>query len=82
MDERRTESRQRCLLSAKIEFNQRQSIIDCTIRDRARAGARLLLSALVEIPPEFDVAVTERQQRQRMRVVWRSSTQVGVAAVA
>ena len=79
MSERRDDARKRCLLSAKIEFNDRQSVMDCVVRDRSDKGMRIKLPSAARVPGEFDLHVVDRGQKHRMRVMWRVGDDIGLA---
>ena len=51
--ERRSIYRRRALKTGKIIFNDRQSVIDCVVRDESDAGARLKVGGVLGIPDEF-----------------------------
>ena len=78
MSERRGYARKRCLLSAKIEFNERQSIMDCVVRDRSDKGMRIKLPPPAPVPEEFDLHVVDSGQKYRMRAMWRVGDDIGL----
>jgi PilZ domain len=78
LSERRDRTRTRCLLGAKIEYNNRQSVMDCTIRDHSDGGMRIKLPQAAPLPAEFDLHVVDRGQKHRMRVKWRSGDDIGL----
>jgi hypothetical protein len=45
MNDRRRDNRNRTLLGGKIIFNNRQSVIDCIVRNRSDTGACLQLNS-------------------------------------
>src|SRR3954451_9413755 len=71
MAERRTDSRSRSFLGAKIVFNSRNSSMDCLIRNISPTGARLLLSSAVVIPDEFELQIPKQGRSFRARLAWR-----------
>lgn len=78
MDERRDNGRNRCLLGAKIEYNDRQSVMDCVVRDQSENGMRIRLPQAAPIPSEFDLHVVDRGEKLRMRIKWRSGDYIGL----
>jgi hypothetical protein len=76
--ERRKNSRQRTLKSEKIVFNNRASVIDCTIRNLTNAGAMLLVASTVGIPDSLDLLIETRRPLQACRVTWRRKEALGV----
>ena len=69
----------RCLLGAKIEFNEHKSIMDCVVRDQSEHGMRIKLPQAAPIPVEFDLHVLDRDQKHKMRVMWRAGDDIGLA---
>ena len=55
--ERRKAPRKRTLKSACVVFNDRHSVIDCTVRNLSANGALLLLPSIVGVPNEFEVCI-------------------------
>ncbi len=56
-NERRHDARRKTLKSAKIIFNQRQSVIDCFVRDLSETGAKLMLPDMIPIPKQFKLVL-------------------------
>jgi hypothetical protein len=77
-DERRGEARPRTLKSAKIVFNLRFSVIDCTVRNMSPHGAKLIVGQL-GIPDTFDLEFDGAVRA--CKVIWRKENEVGVAFV-
>ena len=50
---RRITNRQKTLKSAKIVFNNKQSVIDCFVRDLSDTGAKLQVADLLAVPKTF-----------------------------
>lgn len=82
MLERRRSNRDRCLLGAKIQYNDRRSVMDCVVRDRSSTGMRIRLPEAATIPYEFDLLIPDRGQMHSMRVVWRHGDQIGLSVRA
>lgn len=78
MTERRKEHRLRSYLGGQIAFNHRRSTMDCLVRDVSARGARLAFPGPVTTPDEFDLHIPHREERHRVRVVWRQEGVVGV----
>lgn len=77
--ERRANARQRRLNGAKIVFNNNSSVIDCTVRDLSRTGARLLVASPLGIPDWFDLRIDRNGTLYPSKVAWRSGKQIGVS---
>ena len=78
MTENRVKARRRTLKVGKIVFNERQSVIDCTIRNLSDAGACLELPAGVGFPTSFHFTVGVEGPVRPCKVRWRSRNRVGV----
>ena len=79
-DERRGEGRPRTLKSAKIVFNLRSSVIDCTVRNMSPHGAKLIVGTQLGIPETFDLEF-EGSSAHACKVRWRKENEIGVAFV-
>jgi hypothetical protein len=80
MEERRNMSRRRVLKGGKIVFNDRNSTIDCTVRNLSEGGALLLVETVIGIPDQFDLRISDGATHA-CRVVRRTPTQIGVEFV-
>jgi len=78
MAERRNDSRARSFLGAKIIFNNRNSSIECLIKNISDTGARLALSEAVIVPDEFELQIPKQGRSFRARLAWRRSDEFGV----
>ena len=76
MDERRNGARLRALKSGKIVFNNRWSIIDCTVRNLSDRGCCLQLGDPVGVPDRFELEVGP--SKRNCRVMWRKDNRIGV----
>jgi hypothetical protein len=60
MDEdgdRRSSKRRRTVLRGRVVFNNRSSVLDCTVRDLSDTGAQLTLADVSALPPDFDLEI-------------------------
>ena len=78
MREPRSETRRRCFLGARIAFNNRNSTLDCLIRDISVRGARLEVAKPDELPDAFDLEIPREGRRFRAEVVWRRGLSCGL----
>jgi PilZ domain len=78
MNETRNSGRVRAILGAQIIFNNRNSTLDCQIRNISQKGARLAFSSSVSIPQEFELSVPQRGRTYRARLRWRDAEGAGV----
>ena len=58
--DRRNSTRKRSLLNGRIVFNNRRSVIECTIRDISETGAKILFSHPTPIPAEFELDIPSK----------------------
>ncbi len=77
--EHRKVARQKALLRGKLYFNNRLSVVDCTIRDISEGGARLVYSEAVVTPDELELHIPQKNETVKVRIVWRRGYEVGVA---
>lgn len=75
--ERRSEPRPRALKGARLIFNHRASVINCTVRNLSSKGAKLIVESQVGIPNSFDLEFDEGTTRP-CRVIWRREGEIGV----
>lgn len=78
MDAPRTNERKRTMLGAQIIFNNRNSTLDCQVRNISPTGARLALSDTVALPEEFDLHVPQKGRTYRAKLRWRHNDSIGV----
>ena len=74
---RREQFRRTVLKGARIVFNDRQSTLECRVRDMTMDGARLDLSTAQLLPHEFELRVSGNPAR-RCGLRWARGTFVGV----
>jgi PilZ domain len=74
---RREQFRRTVLKGARIIFNERQSTLNCRVRDMTDGGARLDLSTQQLLPHEFDLQVSGSLTR-RCGLRWAHGNFVGV----
>ena len=65
---RRINDRRKTLKSAKIVFNNKQSVLDCFERDLSSTGAKLQLGDLVAIPRNFTLMLHDGSSHECERV--------------
>ncbi|MBV9246986.1 MAG: PAS-domain containing protein [Methylobacteriaceae bacterium] len=79
MKERRRAQRVRALRSAKIIFNNRQSVIDCAIRNLSDEGGCLQLQSQAGVPDVFDLRVDGEKRVRPCHLIWQSRDKVGIS---
>src|SRR5665213_148279 len=78
MTEARHNERVRTILGAQIIFNNKNSTLECQIRNISPTGARLVLSESVTLPEEFDINVPQKGRTYRARLRWRTPEGAGI----
>jgi hypothetical protein len=79
MGERRTSTRKKSFLRGRVMYNNRQSAMECLIRDVSEHGANLIFSDTASIPEVVELYIPQKDQTFRAHVQWRSGDEVGVA---
>jgi hypothetical protein len=74
---RREQFRRTVLKGARIVFNERQSTLNCRVRDMTDGGARLDLLTQQLLPHEFELQVSGSPTR-RCGLRWAHGNYVGV----
>jgi diguanylate cyclase (GGDEF)-like protein len=77
-EERRTQRRQRVLKPGKIIINGMNSVVDCTMRDVTREGARLRVHGHFFAPEQFDLLIVGSGAAKRVRLRWQNGKELGV----
>ncbi|MFC4172922.1 PilZ domain-containing protein [Microvirga sp. GCM10011540] len=77
-ERRRSNKRTRTLLEGRIIFNNRFSLIECTVRNISDSGAQISFAHPVEVPNEFDLEIPRRELSLKARVVWSNGKNYGV----
>jgi PilZ domain len=78
MDERRNAARRRCLLGARVVFNNRESTISCTVKNVSDSGALLVFGENNPFVPEAAELLLDNQRTMAAgHIVWRSQTKIG-----
>ena len=78
MDEKRKTPRRRVLKEGKIIFADGLRMLDCTIRDISKEGAKLLIASTVGIPQTFDLFEKSTGLVYPATVAWRQMDSLGV----
>lgn len=80
--ERRRAARSRTFIGGKVIFNQRQSTLDCTVRNLSEDGALLAFSGSVTLPELFELYCPLKRESRMVRSRWRDGDRIGVAFAA
>jgi hypothetical protein len=79
MEDRRRLPRLKSLLRGRVYFNNRNSTIECLVRDISALGARLAFADDVTIPDVIELYVPHKDQIYRSHTVWRHGSEAGIA---
>lgn len=79
MLDRRRHFRGRVYYGARIAFNNRNSTMDCLIRNFSERGARVELDNACMISDEVDLTVERKGLAFRARMIWRRDGEAGFA---
>jgi hypothetical protein len=77
--EQRRAPRLKTLLTGIIQFDDRKSTMDCTVRSLSAYGARIELSEAFRVPDAFDLVIPHHDQTHRAKVIWRRGDRAGLA---
>lgn len=78
MIEHRAAPRLRSLLKGQVIFNNKQSSVDCVVRDISATGARLAISHHHVLPDRFELYVPLKERTYPVQVRWRADEDLGV----
>lgn len=76
--EARKAQRKRAMLGATIVFNNRNSTIECKIRNISEDGAKIVVSEDVSFPQRFDFNVPQHGRSYQAKVIWRHGGETGL----
>jgi hypothetical protein len=79
MDERRKTRRGRVLYGAAVDFNGRQSVFDCVVRNYCQDGAQIELSSGALLPDTVNLTIRHRGETLRAKTVWQRHHRAGLA---
>ncbi|MGB8314419.1 MAG: PilZ domain-containing protein [Aestuariivirga sp.] len=77
MSEHRQALRMRRLKDARMVFNDRKSVMNCTVRNASALGAKLLMAEPHMVPPEFELTISGSDPRPA-RKIWFKDGEMGV----
>ena len=77
-DDRRSSKRRRTVLKGRVVFNNRSSVLDCTVRDLSNTGAQLTLPDVSALPPDFELEIPGKNLQVQARLMWSRGKNHGV----
>jgi hypothetical protein len=78
MIENRSKKRWRTVLKGQVVFNNRSSVLGCSVQDLSEIGACIRFIDAVEVPPEFELEIPSRRLRISARLIWSREASHGV----
>jgi hypothetical protein len=78
MENTRNPGRARAILGAQIIFNNRNSTVECQIRNISSKGARICFTDAVSVPEEFELFIPQKGTTYRARMRWRDTEGAGL----
>lgn len=78
MTEGRKSNRKRAMLAGKIIFNDRNSSIECRIRNISEDGAKIEVGETLIFPARFEFLVPQHGRTYQARVAWRQGDEAGL----
>jgi hypothetical protein len=76
--ESRIAKRLRVLKSAKIIYNNSQSVVDCTIRDMSETGAKLVCVSNHMLPDDVRIVFLQDNTIRDATIMWRKGDLIGI----
>ena len=80
-DDRRSSKRRRTVLKGRVVFNNRSSVLDCTVRDLSDTGAQITLADVSTLPPDFELEIPSKDILVQVQVMWSRGKNHGVRFV-
>jgi hypothetical protein len=77
-DDRRSSKRRRTVLRGRVVFNNRSSVLDCTVRDLSDTGAQLTLADVSALPHDFELEIPGKSLQVQARLMWSRGRNHGV----
>lgn len=78
MAEPRKRQRVRTMLGAQIIFNNRNSTIDCQVRNMTDDGAKIVVDGHMTFPQRFEFHVPQKGRSYQAKVIWRQDNETGL----
>jgi PilZ domain len=79
MIERRQNARCRVIYGGVVGYNQRQSMVECVIRNFSTAGASVEFDDPAVLPDVVDLLVARKDRAFTATVAWRQFNKAGLA---
>lgn len=79
MIERRQSARSRVIYSGVVGYNERQSTVECVIRNVSEAGAKVEFDNPAVLPGVIDLLIAKKNRAYTAKIAWRQFNQAGLA---
>jgi PilZ domain len=79
MIERRQSARSRVIHGGVIAYNQRQSTVECVIRNFSEDGAKVEFDNPAALPDVIDLLIAKKNRAFTARIAWRQINEAGLA---
>jgi hypothetical protein len=79
MIERRQSARARVIYGGVIAYNQRQSTVECVIRNFSEKGAKVEFENPAVLPDVIDLLVAKKDCAFNAKIAWRKIDEAGLA---
>ena len=76
---RRQSVRDKVLYRGVAEINERDSTMDCVVRDISEQGACVEFDQTVKLPEQMNLTVAGKGRSYLARLVWRQANKIGLA---
>lgn len=76
--EQRTAVRSRTVLRGSIIYNNRNSTIECLVRNFGDTGAKIIIDETMSFPQNFELYIAQKGLTYMAKVVWRHGNETGV----
>lgn len=77
MNEHRDTMRMRRLKDAKLVFNERKSVMNCTVKNVSETGAKIIVEEPFLVPAEFEFCLSGGCPKMA-RKVWFKNNEMGI----
>jgi hypothetical protein len=77
--ERRQNTRARVIYSGVVAFNERQSTVDCVIRNFSDGGAKVEFENTALLPDVVDLLVAKKSRAFTAKIAWRRRNEAGLS---
>lgn len=79
--EQRRAVRSRTVLRGSIIYNNRNSTIECLVRNFGETGAKIIVDEAMSFPQNFELYIAQKGITYLAKVVWRNGNETGVQFV-